>query len=310
MRCLTLADAMTENGWECIFWISLETLKFIPRLSTSAYQIVTAPDTPRQFVDMLVVDHYEIGAEFEKECRTWAQRIFIIDDITRQHDCDFLLDQTYGRHKEDYKLLTPETCSILSGSSYALLKPSFLERRKYSLERRKNSGYSVGRVLLFLSMGNFSDLYILFLRALEHIEKPLQIDIIVNNTDYVRDLTEGKDFHHKVTIHESVSDMAEVMAYADIAIGGGGATNWERCCLGLPSIITVLAENQRDIAQKLHEAGAVYDLGWYESIDFYDFANSLKAFIDNPRDVEKMSQNAASICDGLGVQRVLEAING
>ena len=43
------------------------------------------------------------------------------------------------------------------------------------------------------------------------------------------------------------NNMADLMSKADIALGGGGIATWERCCLGLPTIAIVMAENQRQM---------------------------------------------------------------
>ncbi|MFP3733021.1 glycosyltransferase, partial [Bacillus sp. SIMBA_006] len=64
----------------------------------------------------------------------------------------------------------------------------------------------------------------------------------------------------------SVSDMARRMAEADLAIGAAGSTSWERCCLGLPTLMLILAENQEGIARALDAAGAAICLGRPEQL--------------------------------------------
>jgi spore coat polysaccharide biosynthesis predicted glycosyltransferase SpsG len=58
------------------------------------------------------------------------------------------------------------------------------------------------------------------------------------------------------TVHSNVTNMAALMAKADLAIGAAGGTSWERCCMGLPTIMLCLADNQREIARTLQSAGA------------------------------------------------------
>ena len=55
----------------------------------------------------------------------------------------------------------------------------------------------------------------------------------------------------RTDVRVNVSDMASLMADTDLAIGAAGSTSWERCCLGLPVLMVVLAENQREAAASL-----------------------------------------------------------
>ena len=86
------------------------------------------------------------------------------------------------------------------------------------------------------------------------------------------------------------------MLDADLAIGAGGSSSWERCCLGLPTLLYVLAENQRKIAESLEKLGAV------------KIVNNLKENLQNILDHftfwQTMSERAQIICDGDGVKRI------
>ena len=110
-----------------------------------------------------------------------------------------------------------------------------------------------------------------------------------------------------VTVRVDVSDMASVMAQADLAIGAAGATAWERCCLGLPTLMAVLADNQRLVAEGLRAAGAVHLLPSVNSLA-KSLPGLLGALIADPGQLQQMSQRAAALVDGAGVRRVLDAM--
>ena len=55
----------------------------------------------------------------------------------------------------------------------------------------------------------------------------------------------------------NVNDMAQRMVASDLIIGAAGSTSWERCCLGVPTIMVVLAENQKPSALALQLSGSV-----------------------------------------------------
>ena len=102
--------------------------------------------------------------------------------------------------------------------------------------------------------------------------------------------------------------MAEMMCNADLAIGAAGSTAWERCCLGLPSIQIVLAENQLVIAKSLHASGAALSIENANEID--RMLPLLMQKLINTTSLESMSLSAAEITDGLGTQNVINEING
>ena len=119
-------------------------------------------------------------------------------------------------------------------------------------------------------------------------------------------MTRTLDF--STSLHVAVEDMARLMADADLAIGAGGTTSWERCCLGLPALVAVIAANQQMIAAELGRAGAAVVLGRHGDVDADTIAGKFAEIAADPRRLAAMSANAAAVCDGLGTARVREAL--
>lgn len=232
----------------------------------------------------------------------------VIDDLAnRRHDCDLLLDQTLGRVSEDYSSLVPDKAKLLLGPSFALLRPEFGLMRSRSLERRKGI---LERVLVSLGGSDPKDITSLTLRALKAVGIPCEIDVVLGsgspNYHAVARVIETMDL--PVNLHLDTSCMSELMASADLSIGACGTTSWERCALGLPALVIVTAENQRFIAEKLEDSGAVKVLGdWTEvTEDLLKF--ELYQLASNPRTLSLMSQVASEICDGRGLERTFTEI--
>ncbi|MGD9924458.1 MAG: hypothetical protein AB7V13_23890, partial [Pseudorhodoplanes sp.] len=105
-RCLTLADAFTNEGWSCSFAFRDGTLEAVPALKAGSHGLLplSGPidDEPSEIqhglgtnCDLLIVDHYERSASFETRCRDFADWILVLDDQPRRrHDADILLDAT------------------------------------------------------------------------------------------------------------------------------------------------------------------------------------------------------------------------
>ena len=98
--------------------------------------------------------------------------------------------------------------------------------------------------------------------------------------------------------------MAEIMSKSDLCIGAAGSTAWERCCLGLPTITLVIADNQREIAEQLSQRNeAIYSNLSNLLVDFEQF------FDISGKELQRaLITNSRQICDGLGVSRVIAAL--
>ncbi|WP_372825387.1 glycosyltransferase, partial [Polaromonas sp.] len=92
--------------------------------------------------------------------------------------------------------------------------------------------------------------------------------------------------------HVQTSEIANLMDAADLAIGAGGASSWERCIVGLPTVIVVTAENQALIATELAERGAAVNLGPIATVSATMIADNIHGLQQDPRRLKQMSQAA------------------
>lgn len=306
MRCMTLAAVLKEKGWNIAFACSPETLSTVAALKNSGYDLYTDDTIPA--CDWLIVDHYGLDANFEKNARLFAHYIGIIDDLAdRKHDCDLLLDQTFGRTNAGYKNLTPENAILLLGADYALLRPDFAERRK-NLSRLFTAGC---RVLASFGGVNPKSVTESALAMLSRYDaQPLEIDVVIGagaaGIDTIKNLVAAfnKDGFHKAVLHIDTPHIADLMEHADICLGAGGTTSWERCCLGLPTLAIELADNQAPTLKALSDFGALVNLGSIEDLHEPDFLQAFSDLMAAPNIRETMSGQAMMVCDGRGAERV------
>ncbi len=319
MRCLALAGEMSAADWTCGFAVRPGTVEAVPALAGAGYPCTELDGTAEDEVaalkagwadgaDWLIVDHYGRDAAFEGACRTWAQRIMVIDDLAdRRHDCDVLLDQTLGRGAEDYGPFVPGDCQILVGPRFALLRPQFRVARAEALARRAGQS-RVRRLLVSMGGSDPRNLTSRVLRGIAEAAVAVEVDVAAGAaSEQLRELAEGLPL--PIVVHADVANMAALMTRADIAIGAAGGTSWERCCLGLPSLLIVTAENQRMIAERLEIAGAADVLGWHADVDAADVAGALRRLCGDAPRRRQMSVRAAEVCDGLGTARVREQLS-
>jgi len=291
MRCSVLLKALSVQGWQCLIVTLRDTINFIPDLERFTYL------DPDEFYknpvhcELLIIDHYDLNFTYESYFRSFANKILVIDDLAnRKHDCDVLVDQTYGRAEKDYKDLVPINCKVLTGGAYALLRTEFAKLRPKALKKRQLTD-KVNRILI--SMGG-SDPKNNTLKALELIKKSHftgAIDIVLGFQNpfiesvekFVSTLPNPCKIYHNTM-------MANLIYEADFAIGGAGSSVWERDCLGLPSVLIVTADNQKFI---------------YESLSQRHLVVSSEQFLAYSDDLIRFKKCLIGTIDGFGVNRVL-----
>jgi UDP-2,4-diacetamido-2,4,6-trideoxy-beta-L-altropyranose hydrolase len=212
--------------------------------------------------------------------RPLVKKIMVIDDLAnRKHSCDLLLDQNYNKNGSRYNGLVPENCIQLLGPEYALLRPQFREARE-NLKREKNK---VKRVLVFMGGADPTNATGKVLKAIKMLNRPdIITDVVIGianpHRERIRRLASQMP---NVVCHINVDNMAELTASADLYIGAGGITTWERCCLGVPSIVIVIAENQRSATESLAEDGVVMNLGWDKGVREGAITDAIRQLIGN-----------------------------
>ena len=326
MRCKTLADELRRSGAEVLFVCRKDTGHLIELLVSDGYavtalaprapfeQTVDAEDTvaavERSTADWLVVDHYELDERWELQLRPHVRRMLVIDDLAnRRHVCDVLLDQSWcgKRTPLRYRHLV-EQAECLLGPRYALLQPAFAQLRE-GLSPRDGA---IRRVLVFFGAVDSANQTVKTLLAFQAREfQNIQVDVVVGqanpNLSTIEVLASDS---RSVKVHRELPTLANLMAAADVMLGAGGGTTWERCCLGLPALVVVSAENQRETTHALAEAGVHRLLGDASAIEAQDWQHGLRELMSSPELVRTYSIAARQLTDGLGAQRVAAVLRG
>lgn len=333
MRCLTLAERLRSRGMVCRFVCREHRGHLLELIAQQGFEAhgLPPPDGPSEDwlgvdwrVDAartaevlsalpvpawIVADHYGIDCRWEEAMRRPTSRLMVIDDLAnRAHDCDLLLDQNHGREPADYEGLVPGACKVLAGTSYALLRPDFALLRPASLARRDPP--ALERILVALGGVDLPNATGAALSQLA--SQPLGprtcLTVVMGPhapaLDAVR--RQATAMPWPTTVLVGIDDMARRMAESDFAIGAAGTSAWERCCLGLPSLALVLADNQRFIGAALAATGAAYVA---EDGDPGHRAGELVAHLQaEPERLLAMGRSASRLVDGLGVPRVVECL--
>lgn len=320
MRCKTLADELREHGADVRFVCRENPGNLIPLLAAAGYRLSAL--SPRAGVeqagdadetltalngfepDWLVVDHYELDEQWESRLRPHTGRIFVIDDLAnRRHACDALLDQNwFGEKTAGRYLHLVQDAECLLGPKYALLQPAF-QRLRSRLSPRDGT---VRRVLMFFGAVDSANQTVTALQALHAPDlQDLAVDVVVGhanpNAAGIDSLAAAR---RGIVLHRQVPTLADLMATADLMLGAGGVTTFERCCLGLPAIVVVAGENQRGGTTALADSGVHCLLGDASSVGVADWIRALWELRRSPERVLAYSAASCGLTDGQGVRRV------
>ncbi|HYD44871.1 MAG TPA: UDP-2,4-diacetamido-2,4,6-trideoxy-beta-L-altropyranose hydrolase [Phenylobacterium sp.] len=303
MRSLTLAEALIERGAACSFVATPAVSDLLDTFAGPKVQrVIALSDGARWRPNMLVIDHYGVGAAHERALAGSA-KLAVIDDLARKHAVDMIIDPSLGRSATDYAGQGATT--VLAGPTYALVRPAFAAAREAALARR---GGEPRRCLVSLGLTDIDGITGRIVELLLQRSGDMALDVVVGSAapslPALQDLA-GKG---RISLHVDAKDMAELVANADIAVGAGGSSVWERATLGLPTILLVLVENQADMAGQLQSAGLALVLdpaGRRFETQLADAWRRLTGSADLRRE---LSERPAALCDGLGAGRVADAI--
>ena len=336
MRCLTLAKTLQDRGAK-VWFISRELKGNLFRMIREAgIDLVGLPpasetngeragsryahwlEVPQEQdidetlrairgiggVNWLVVDHYGLDKRWESDLRPHVEKLFVIDDLAdRPHDCDILLDQNLHEGMEGrYSAMLPQKCRQLLGPDFALLRPEFLAARK-SLRKRDGS---IRRILVFYGAFDSTNETAKALEALKRWNVPgIVADVVVGQDNpHQENIKATCQTIPNVSFHCQVSNMGHLMARADLALGAGGTVTWERCCLGLPALVTTVASNQEELALSCAKKGVLFLLGKSSDVSAFDMEIALRTFLRSPEALVAFSQKGMEIVDGRGSLRV------
>jgi UDP-2,4-diacetamido-2,4,6-trideoxy-beta-L-altropyranose hydrolase len=313
VRSMALAEVFAAGGWRIGFAHSAETIGAVDALSSSKFELLQLPEKeqrePEEIMrrwpegaDILVCDHYSRARGFETSCRPWAKTIVAFDELAdREHDADLLIDSSAAA-ANIYKSLVPVRCRILTGPRYAILRPEFTEARK----RGPNAAKFIGNVLISFGQMDEPNATQYAIDALRGENFAGEINVVLGRkAPHRQSLLADKAVH----VHTDLSarEMAALMVSSDLAIGAGGGTAWERCFLGLPTILVRIADNQRGVIARITEAGAALDAGGLGMDLSARIAKAYRFFSENNSLLKSAASAASAVMDGRGLNRIFVA---
>ena len=337
-RCMTIADELDRRGMDVEFILadddSAHVLRVLSDQDNTVFKArilhtdynkpeedfeIFAEFFKEEIPDFFIIDSYYVTPEYIEKLKDLIVRaggktkLGLIDDFGRNdYPVDLLINYDISGKKDIYSAEVK-----LLGEQYAPIRPSFSEM-DYQVRPRARR--------VFVSTGG-TDPYLVEKNILTEIyegDSPcrkvldvtgLECEVVVGTffeEDYRRELEALSDRHKEITLHEHVTNMPELMNSCDYAVSAGGATLYELCAVGVPTVAFSMADNQVDFALGFDKLGAVKYAG--DARTDHRIVQKIvtwgTAAVDNPGFRKRMSDKARSIIDGKGTEKIVDAIVG
>ncbi|MEQ8384497.1 MAG: UDP-2,4-diacetamido-2,4,6-trideoxy-beta-L-altropyranose hydrolase [Coleofasciculus sp. A1-SPW-01] len=319
MRCMALAQAWQNIGGRAIFAIATQATPIEDRLVSEGMNVVHLSVEPGSAEDAIktanlarqlgatwvVVDGYHFGAEYQRIIKNCGLRLLFIDDYghAQLYWADLVLNQNIYAHEGLYPNRAPDT-QLLLGTRYALLRGEFCQWQEWT---RKILPVA-RKVLVTLGGSDPDNVTLKVIQGLQRVDVPdLEAVVVVggSNPHYEKLQAAVDASPFPISLERNVTNMPELIAWADVAISAGGSTTWELAFMGLPSLVLVLADNQRAIAEKLGDMGVAVNLGWHEYVSVAEIAQAMKQLLVSSGIRAEMARHGRELIDGEGTARVL-----
>lgn len=313
MRSLTLAGALQAHGAACTFMSPPAVETILETYAPATARLITDSTRPEALFmaaqaasfDAIVFDHYGL-AQPDHRAMAQGRPAMVIDDLAnRPLGADLVLDSGPQRTAEDYAVLVPDGARLLLGAAYAPVRPEFAALRGSALAHRQGP---VRRILVSFGLTDVGGITSQVVDRLRPRMNEAVLDIVLGAAAPSRPgLEKMARRDSRLNLHIDATDMARLTADADIGVGAAGSATWERCTLGLPSVILVLADNQRAPAKAMADAGAalVVEPGTpgYEAA----FDRAVTRLMIDAALRDQMTRRSAETCDGMGAGRAADA---
>ncbi|WP_161992273.1 bifunctional UDP-2,4-diacetamido-2,4,6-trideoxy-beta-L-altropyranose hydrolase/GNAT family N-acetyltransferase [Pseudonocardia sp. EV170527-09] len=315
VRCAAVAEAALLSGHE-VFWSGrLDGLGWLwSGLVREPGPVLPSADTAgglaalarEHRIDAVHVDHYLLGDDLRPALNAAGVVLSTVEDFaTGRRPGDVVVDPNMGA--EDHPRPDDGSPLLLRGPGYAPLRLTVRRARtRRALRAADAPGTGPPRVLVVMGGTDAAGLLPQVVAALAAADVPAEVDVVVPGG---RPLDLPADGPATFRAVPPLPDLPAAMAEADLVVSAAGTTVWELCCVGVPMALVRAADNQTEGYRTVVDAGAAAGLGGTaDLVDPAAAAAVLRSLLTSPGDRATLADRAATVVDGEGAGRVVDAV--
>lgn len=323
MRCLALAQAWQDTGGRVIFAMAMKAPDLEARFRAEGMDVVYLSAQPGSADDAtqamalarqesaawIVVDGYHFGAEYQYVIKGSGLNLLFIDDRghAEHYYADLVLNQNISASDALYANRESYT-QLLLGTRYVLLRREFLRWQGWKREIPEVAR----KVLVTLGGGDPDKQTLKIIHSLQQVSVDgLEAVVVVGASNpHFHELQSAICNLQSSRLVRNATDIPELMAWADVAVSAGGSTCWEMAFMGLPSCTMILADNQTEVAEMLHEQEVSINMGWFSSVGPTKIADVVSGLIRDEQRRSHMSNQGRAIVPEWGTAHIVSVISG
>lgn len=303
-RCVALAEAAVGRGHRVALsgavtgagWLTERLTELgVDLLPPAADDPALAALAVEVGADVVVVDHYGLGPL--PATRATARLVSIEDGEFGRRPADLVVDTSLAAgHRE------PDgSGAVLFGPDYAMLRDRVRAARAARTSRTARVVPAPGslRVVVVMGGGVVGDAVTGVLVALGGTGLDLSVRAISASPVVAPAGLE-------CVVEPPTPDLPAVCADADLVVSAAGVTLLELCCVGVPTALVLLADNQEAGYAAALRQGVAVGLG--APADLPDAVDALRALLAAPAARGALAAAGRSTVDGRGAARVLDQI--
>jgi spore coat polysaccharide biosynthesis predicted glycosyltransferase SpsG len=284
-RCVALAEAAVARGWRVSFTGAVTGADWLlARLSTLDVPVGAPGDLAEQAeaADIVLVDHYGLGEL--PDVRAVSRLVSMEDGPFGRRAADVVVDANLmtGPRPAD------GTGVVLAGPRFAPLRSDVVAARG-----PRTAGDPL-HVVVAMGGGAAADAVAAALTALRDTEIPMSVDAISAAPVQVRP---GPG--QRLTVRPPTPTLPALLAEADLVVSAAGVTLLELCCLGVPTALVQLADNQAAGYRAAVDQGLAAGLGGVADLA----GPPLRDLLTDPGRRAALGRAASSVVDGRGAAR-------
>jgi len=325
-RCLALAEALALQGIEVDFVVkatSDQVARVIARQGYAVHHLSKDSSETKSLFEsaqhqqarVICVDTYEADAAYLQALKDFGRKVIFIDDFARfPIPADMVVN--YNAYAPDLTYQVASATRLLLGTRYALLQQRFKKARDHhaikiqACPARATDRPGHGNVLVMFGGSDLHNWSAKIASALlQSLPDATRVTVITGPASATRHELEAlAKTASRLEVKPQPEDLPAIMATASLAISGAGVTAYELACLGVPSLLLVLADNQFRNAEALDRFGIATSLGWHENLHLEEIATAVATHLADTEKLARMSERGRQLVDGMGAERVAKEI--
>ena len=256
-RCLVLAQRLKEYNKDLKILFATQNLygNINLEILKSGFSIYSIKNNSLKeldyfvkglFVDLLVIDSYEIDNIFEEQLRinNPSLKILSFDDMLRPHCSHMVLNHGVQAQEKDYKKILDKKTKLFCGSEYTLLRDEFFESKKVKV--------TINSVVIILGGNDVLNLSSKIANLLLQINNKYKITVITTSVNpNLKELKENSNIELLVDIN----NIDSVLSSKILVITASGCTFFEVLSLKKKFINIEVASNQKVVDKFLKQKG-------------------------------------------------------